>query len=888
MKKINYILILLILQCCEVSYAQFQKSMPIGFDSVTTAPSAVSKYGILYRLLNGSALMWKTASATNTVAISASTPLSLNATTGNLTLGTNLNKVDSIYRTLGKDSIQFTIDGRYHAIKDSVGGGSSFSDSGNFAKLSIANLFLADQNYTQNNSTDLTLTSYHGTNFPQIKFQRGKGSQASPLAVGTGTELGYLQFSGYGATGFISGGSLISATGTQTWTDANAGSNLNFYTTPNNSTTRTLALTIGQDQELTLANAIDTAYTDAKITRITAGSGISVNTNVGNVTVTATGTGGTISRVYESDGSPTQSDVDSLAFNSTNLTTTNSGTSVATVNTIQNINTTASPTFSDLYLTDTLRISGGGETVNLNIDGNAILFSDRPIQSSGELILKNGTYSFSISGTPTAGRALTLYDAAGTIALNHAQYGGTAQTTWTTGDLLYASGTNTLAKLGVGAGGTVLIGGATPSYSATPSITTSVTVPTIYGSTASGGDLTFYSTSHATKGNLFFGTSTYDEVNNRLGIGTTSPQDIIHTSTNSTLQRPRFQVSNSTAGYPRTLMDFYRSRGTAASPTTISSGDYLGSFRGVGYNDAWVEAAGFDFVADGTVTTTAMPGRIEFYTTAAGAETMTEAMRIDAAQNIGIGMTATTRLSVMSADNTTNTTHKINATSANITASDIFVNFTNSSNVSVGDISGTAVSGVIAYNTFTGGHYAQLSNEAETFEIGMLVSATGQLMDNAKQLPLITKTIGRADKRVYGVFAGRIADGVSAGFLDSLETQLDTFFIDSIKNKKGTKRKEHFEKRAKGTSAGYAKGNARKDMYQVFAVGTGVCLVTETGGDISVGDLIWSSPIAGLGEKQADDLVRSSTVAKATESVKWANVKAVNGIKKRLIAVTYR
>lgn len=53
---------------------------------------------------------------------------------------------------------------------------------------------------------------------------------------------------------------------------------------------------------------------------------------------------------------------------------------------------------------------------------------------------------------------------------------------------------------------------------------TSVTVPTIYGSAASGGNLTLFSTSHATnKGNLFFGTSTYDEVNNRLGIGTLAP-----------------------------------------------------------------------------------------------------------------------------------------------------------------------------------------------------------------------------------------------------------------------------------------------------------------------------------------------------------------------------
>lgn len=44
---------------------------------------------------------------------------------------------------------------------------------------------------------------------------------------------------------------------------------------------------------------------------------------------------------------------------------------------------------------------------------------------------------------------------------------------------------------------------------------------TLKGGTASGDDLTLMSTNHATKGNIFFGTSTYDEVNNRLGIGRT-------------------------------------------------------------------------------------------------------------------------------------------------------------------------------------------------------------------------------------------------------------------------------------------------------------------------------------------------------------------------------
>ena len=46
---------------------------------------------------------------------------------------------------------------------------------------------------------------------------------------------------------------------------------------------------------------------------------------------------------------------------------------------------------------------------------------------------------------------------------------------------------------------------------------------TLIGGTLSGNNLTLSSTSHATKGKILFGTSAYDEVNNRLGIGTISP-----------------------------------------------------------------------------------------------------------------------------------------------------------------------------------------------------------------------------------------------------------------------------------------------------------------------------------------------------------------------------
>lgn len=50
----------------------------------------------------------------------------------------------------------------------------------------------------------------------------------------------------------------------------------------------------------------------------------------------------------------------------------------------------------------------------------------------------------------------------------------------------------------------------------------------VIGGTAASNNLTLSSTSNATKGKILFGTSAYDEANNRLGIGTASPSYGVH------------------------------------------------------------------------------------------------------------------------------------------------------------------------------------------------------------------------------------------------------------------------------------------------------------------------------------------------------------------------
>lgn len=80
---------------------------------------------------------------------------------------------------------------------------------------------------------------------------------------------------------------------------------------------------------------------------------------------------------------------------------------------------------------------------------------------------------------------------------------------------------------------------------------------TVKGDTASGGSLTLMSTNHATKGSILFGTSAYDEVNNRLGIGTTT---IPHAAgscakfaidgVNGDSSGPHIEVTTATDNYP--------------------------------------------------------------------------------------------------------------------------------------------------------------------------------------------------------------------------------------------------------------------------------------------------------------------------------------------------
>ncbi len=83
-------------------------------------------------------------------------------------------------------------------------------------------------------------------------------------------------------------------------------------------------------------------------------------------------------------------------------------------------------------------------------------------------------------------------------------------------------------------------------------VTTATTSPTVRGATSSAGTLTLSSTSNGTKGKILFGTSGYDEANNRLGVGNSTPAVALDVtgqiSASTIVQAPTLQGGTGSAG----------------------------------------------------------------------------------------------------------------------------------------------------------------------------------------------------------------------------------------------------------------------------------------------------------------------------------------------------
>lgn len=213
-----------------------------------------------------------------------------------------------------------------------------------------------------------------------------------------------------------------------------------------------------------------------------------------------------------------------------------------------------------------------------------------------------------------------------------------------------------------------------------------------------------------------------------------------------------------------------KTRGTAASPTEVSSGDDLGIIDFIGYDGAtYRSAATIQAQADGTWTdggdTTDNPGRLVFSTTADGASSPTERMRIDNAGRIGIGKTPNVTESSngfeVGSINSAGTYCMIGRASGTVlyvnrnTDDGTIVSFLQDGNAEGSiSVSGTTVS----YNGAHLSRWSQLSSGAERIEIlrGTVLSNIDEMCEwgeeDNEQLNRMKVSDVEGDKNVSGVF----------------------------------------------------------------------------------------------------------------------------------------
>ena len=123
----------------------------------------------------------------------------------------------------------------------------------------------------------------------------------------------------------------------------------------------------------------------------------------------------------------------------------------------------------------------------------------------------------------------------------------------------------------------------------------------------------------------------------KVGIGTTTAVENFNLVSDG---RNFLQLTRASTDSIQSVVSFRKSRGTNAAPTIVASADVVGDNQYFGYDGtAFIQLATIAALVDGTPGTNDMPGRLVFSTTADGASSTTERMRIDSAGNVGIGGT---------------------------------------------------------------------------------------------------------------------------------------------------------------------------------------------------------------------------------------------------------
>jgi hypothetical protein len=162
-------------------------------------------------------------------------------------------------------------------------------------------------------------------------------------------------------------------------------------------------------------------------------------------------------------------------------------------------------------------------------------------------------------------------------------------------------------------------------------------------------DTVFYAGAEAeaaridTSGRLLVGTSTSLETNGTL--------QVVNNTNNATAQLHRFSTGTGGPG-----LRLSKARGTTSSPLIVSNGDTIGSLIYSAYDGTqFFTSAQILGQVDGTPGANDMPGRLVFSTTADGASSPTERMRISNAGQIAVAGAGTAAAPVITKNDDLNT-----------------------------------------------------------------------------------------------------------------------------------------------------------------------------------------------------------------------------------------
>ncbi len=134
------------------------------------------------------------------------------------------------------------------------------------------------------------------------------------------------------------------------------------------------------------------------------------------------------------------------------------------------------------------------------------------------------------------------------------------------------------------------------------------------------------------------------DVDGNVGIGTSSPTALLHVLSGNVLfqgaGREVYVERNSDDSAAHSVA-FQKSRGSPDSPTAVQSADLLGTLSWRGYDGVdYVAGARIEALVESAPGPADMPTYLRFLTTADGAASSAERMRITSSGNIGIGTTA--------------------------------------------------------------------------------------------------------------------------------------------------------------------------------------------------------------------------------------------------------